>query len=128
MTTETIETAADEITEEQVLAIIREVLPEAPAHVDQTGGGTATVFIGTPRTEPDYGERYWLGIGPGWCASRHWRAGEGRFQLGDLYVGPDDCGERPFRTVHTLGDLRAALIAQRDAGDWRPSEWETVQR
>jgi hypothetical protein len=61
----------------------------ANAHVEQTGGGVATIFAGPTYEEPDYGTRYAVCAGPG-------RYGPPNVaDTTDFYVGPDDDGGNP---------------------------------
>lgn len=90
----------DTVTAEQVREAVHAAAPEAPVHVWQTGGSTATVFVGT--ANPDT-QRYWLAIGPGsYDWGEPWRSD---FYLGDLYVGPDDDGEADPVEIHELEQL-----------------------
>lgn len=63
---------------------LRKVIPDIAIHVEQTGGGTATIYVG-PVGDDD---RYWLAIGPG---AYHWHAPwDSTFHLEELAVGPDN--------------------------------------
>jgi len=113
------------IHEDEILAIIEEIILGTAAYCEQTGGGCATIFVGDQRVpatadEDDEDEaRYLLAIGPGYFASAGWQ--DGTFDLGDLYVGPDDAsGEFDAWTVSTVDELRAAVeYWATHAPDWR---------
>jgi hypothetical protein len=64
------------------------------AYVEQTGGGTATIYVGEA-TEDEHGDRRFpCAVGPGWFEGPGWTLGGGHNH--DLYVGPDnDTGELP---------------------------------
>jgi hypothetical protein len=64
------------------------------AYVEQTGGGTATIYVGEA-TEDEHGDRRFpCAVGPGWFEGPGWTLGRGHNH--DLYVGPDnDTGELP---------------------------------
>lgn len=64
------------------------------ALVEQTGGGTATIFAGGLRED---GERYKAAAGPGYFAGPDWTLG--RAVRGDFFIGPDDQGEAPVTTI-----------------------------
>lgn len=61
------------------------------ATVEQTGGGTATIYAGGIRQEEGYGDRYAAVAGPGWFEGPGWT--QGRASTEDFYVGPDDYGD-----------------------------------
>ena len=103
----------------QIRDVIHEVVPEAPVIVEQTGGGTATMYVGTPRPSdnPDREGRYWLSIGPGaYDWPRPWLS---TFYLGDgaTSIGFDDDGESNGAFPDTLAELREAVEALRDEQD-----------
>lgn len=62
-----------------------------PAYTAQTGGGTATIHIGTARRDAHGNPRYLMLAGPGSFDGPGWTNPKGA--AGDLYVGPDDDGE-----------------------------------
>lgn len=64
-----------------------------PAHVAQTGGGTATIYAGLPAPDVNGDERYPVIAGPGSFAGPGWTRGVA--DTGDFYIGPDDDGETP---------------------------------
>jgi hypothetical protein len=72
-----------------ILAAVAAADPTLAAYVEQTGGGCATVYVGTP----DADGHYLAAIGPG---SFDWSdANASQFYPNDLYIGPDDCGTAP---------------------------------
>lgn len=58
-----------------------------PAFVQQTGGGTATIYAGDRIPDPDFDEIYEAAAGPGWFTDATWSQGYGLKT--DFYVGPD---------------------------------------
>lgn len=83
-----------------------------PAYVEQTGGGCATVYVGTPFEDESGDLRYPVLVGPGWFASPGWRNGFG--DTAELAVGPDDDGESdPWCSTpeHTDEDVLNAVLA-----------------
>ena len=94
------------ITAAEIRDAIAAILPECPVTVEQTGGGTATMYVGTyPGDKPDGDRgRFWLAIGPGsydwtepWQSSFHWS---------EVCIGPDDDGESDaFAYVETIAEL-----------------------
>lgn len=89
-----------EVTGAQIIAAIHAAAPEAPAVVEQTGGGTATVIVGT--TDPETG-RGWLSVGPGWY---HWsRPLESGFELDGMSIGPDNEESSDSAFVEQLDDI-----------------------
>lgn len=96
------------ITAEQVRAAVHAADPEAPVEVLQTGGGCATVFVGTP-TGPD--QRYWLSIGPGsYDWGEPWKSD---FYLEDMSIGHDDNGESGSTIIDELEQITAYMAARR---------------
>lgn len=69
----------------------------APTYVEQTGGGTATIYCGTP----DDDGYYLLAIGPG--EYDYEDASGSRFDLSETVVGTD--GEYDYEEVTNLDDL-----------------------
>lgn len=69
------------------------------AYVEQTGGGTATIFAGELRsverkaiTGVVVTEDRWQAVaGPGWFEGPGWTNARG--DVSDFYIGPDDDGE-----------------------------------
>lgn len=103
------------VTAEGIAGMIRARFPGAPVTCEQTGGGTATVYVGRPgQDDPwsgaDPSEPFaWLAIGPGrydWSASML-----STFVLSDLFIGPDDAsGEgRPNMPTGEYVGSREAL-------------------
>lgn len=88
------------------------------AYVEQTGGGTATIYAGHTFVESDYGTRYAALAGPGWFEGPGWTIARG--YAADFYVGPDDEGDaNPWEpNLSTLVDedptdsVEAAIAAQ----------------
>jgi hypothetical protein len=95
------------VTGRQVLAAIAEAT-DRPAYVEQTGGGTATIYVGKPGDGAfNEWDRYAAAIGPG---TFNWTDPDAStFYLGDLYVGPDDMGEAGGWTCTTLADVTEAV-------------------
>lgn len=60
------------------------------AYVEQTGGGTATIYAGARWHEEGWGDRWAAIAGPGWFDGPNWT--QGRAHADDFYVGPDDDG------------------------------------
>jgi hypothetical protein len=115
--------AGNIVTEGQLLAIITDVAPELPAYCTQTGGGCATIYLGEQinvfptDAETEY-PHYLAALGPGWFTDSSWT--EGRFDLGDLYLGPDDFGEsNDHVTITSVEQFREALIEFLTKPDWR---------
>lgn len=82
------------------------------AHVEQTGGGCATIFAGPLQIEHD---RYSAVAGPGWFLGPGFS--RARAEPGDFYVGPDDGGETTPLTVTTTDPhVIAGLIAAQVTG------------
>lgn len=84
---------------------IREARPREIVTVHQTGGGTATLYVGAP----DARSRFALAIGPGSYDWRHpW---ESWFELSETAVGPDDDGATvPVYPVTFAGIVHTATI------------------
>lgn len=120
--------SVESVSAERLLEIVREELPECPAYCEQTGGGCATLFLGTARgmdpTPPserdapdDDDPRYWLAIGPG---AYDWGdPSRSEFSYAELYVGPDDMGDLDSLTVESEQEFREALRHFRSIPDWR---------
>jgi hypothetical protein len=102
---------------------------QVPAYVEQTGGGTATIYAGWwfMNQEPQYrwedGERIQVDAesvprfpaiaGPGWFEGPGWT--KGRATVDDFYIGPDDDGEADPVTATrdwTERDAAAAIARQ----------------
>lgn len=85
---------------------IQELRPECPVTVEQTGGGCATVYVGT------YGEdgRAWLAIGPG---SYEWTdPWASAFDApDDVCVGPDDDGQGYVQYPDSAADIARMVDA-----------------
>jgi hypothetical protein len=58
-----------------------------PAYVEQTGGGCATIMVGTP----DADENFPVLAGPGWFVGPGWTLGRGTWE--EFCWGRDDQGE-----------------------------------
>lgn len=99
----------DPVSEPEVsAAAIRDAIlalaPDAPIICEQTGGGTATIYVG----EADAAHRYAVAIGPGsydWTDS--WSS---TFDLGDTAVGPDDDGEAEATYPETVEAIAEAAV------------------
>lgn len=77
------------------------------AYTEQTGGGTATIYAGTPVHEEGWGDRYPAVAGPGYFAGPGWTHGTGT--KGEFCVGPDDDGvANPIFSDDTWTEQRAA--------------------
>jgi hypothetical protein len=104
-----------------VVCLLRQHYIEA--HVWMTGGGTATIYAGTPRQDENGDKRYPAVAGPGWfevpakldgpLESRHWYA-EPRGMTVEFVVGPDDDGESTptYVSLNATEENVAHLIAQ----------------
>lgn len=101
-----------EINFDRVVEILR-TTHSVTAYVEQTGGGTATIYAGPTREEEDWGTRYAAVAGPGWFAGPGWTEGRGIAE--DFYIGPDDEGYEMPVVAGEVGayteDKIAALIA-----------------
>lgn len=87
------------VTAAQIREAVHRAAPEAPVVCHQTGGSTATVFVGTPNAD----QRYWLSIGPGsYDWSDEWKSD---FFLDGLSIGHDDDGETESAFVDELIDI-----------------------
>lgn len=81
----TTETESAVVTGGEILAAVRAAGVTAPAYVEQTGGGTATVYVGEPDDDTGW---YPVAIGPG---SFNWGDANGsEFGAAELFVGPDE--------------------------------------
>lgn len=103
------------VTAAQVIAAVHDGWPEIECTTMQTGGGTATVYVGPPDDSGDDGTRFPYAIGPGsynWCDPSR-----SLFNWDDLYAGPDDDGQDAYayRAVTCPNDVRAYFAAARDA-------------
>lgn len=81
--------------------------PTTVVHVEQTGGGCATIYVGEYNAEG----RAWLALGPGsYDYGRPWAS---TFLLGEeaTCIGPDDDGEADVVYVNTLAEITAAVAA-----------------
>lgn len=99
-------TATREVTAAAIRDAIRAQNPGVAIRCDQTGGGTATIYLG----EVDRDGRYCVAIGPGsYDWSDPWAS---VFDLGDTAVGPDDMGEvRPDYPATLAGIAAAASLS-----------------
>ena len=88
----------------QVLAAIAEAT-SLPAYIEQTGGGTATIYVG----EKDSDDRYAVVIGPGRFGG-YADPSRSDFLLGDLWIGPDDNGDDMTKVIgaNTLEEVTTA--------------------
>lgn len=79
--------------------------------VEQTGGGTATIYIGPTFTDEHGDTRYTLMAGPGWFDGPGWTLPAAH--LGEFTFGPDDDGSTDPYSVDgpiTYRDLAARII------------------
>jgi hypothetical protein len=87
------------------------------AYVEQTGGGTATIYAGELKArgkgaaigaEKVFDDDRWdASAGPGWFAGPGWTRGRGGTE--EFYVGPDDDGEAdPVAADESWDEQRAA--------------------
>jgi len=127
----------NEIDMEKICDILKEDY-KIPAYVEQTGGGTATIYAGElkPVTREsvawypasgaegpdqevvdgkirvDHGtvteEKYAAVAGPGWFRGPGWQHGVG--ELNDFYIGPDDDSTENFMTSPGLTEHDVARI------------------
>lgn len=92
------------ITAFEILHVLRTTVT-LPCFVDQTGGGTATIYIGYKG--PD--GRYTLALGPG---SYDWAYPDlSSFYMEDLTMGPDTEAQEVTDcvTIHSLEDVRIGV-------------------
>lgn len=104
------------VTAAQIRDAIALAAPEAPISVEQTGGGTATIYVGTctnPRPDDLRDLRFWLAVGPGVYDWREPWASD--FLLDDTCIGSDDDGESPVLYFSNLEQV-TAYVAGRLAG------------
>lgn len=85
------------------------------AYVEQTGGGTATIYAGFRYTDAAGDERWAACAGPGWFlpdpdTGHPWAFGRAR--IDDFYVGPDDEDAAPTPAAVTNEAAAAAAIVQ----------------
>lgn len=93
-----------------IRAVVFATLPECPVTVEHTGGGTATMYLGTRDRETG---RAWLSIGPGAYDVCHpW---DSTFWFGDdaTSIGPDTEDGLPSSYPETLSQLVAYLMGAR---------------
>lgn len=96
-----------------------------PAYVEQTGGGCATIYAGTPQSWPDqYGDRrYAAAAGPGWFEGPAWTKGRGHTD--EFYFGPDDDGDTDGDSVPDkaqppqIAQMIAGVVRDVEARRWR---------
>lgn len=81
-----------------------------PAYVEQTGGGTATIYAGTTAKDEDGDERWTAAAGPG---AYGWGRDEISWgNLAEFCVGPDDNGEAGYVDVADIGCRTEADVAK----------------
>jgi len=96
-----------------------------PGRVEQSGGNTATIYLGDGTREANedgYG-RWVLLIGPGWFEGSWWTQGRGA--VGDLVLGPDDQGECPIEEPSSQDEvitMAAAAYRRILAGPTSPDQ------
>jgi hypothetical protein len=99
---------------------------DVEAYVEQTGGGTATIYAGkqADHEEPRYvwrdgvreqvGTETWARFpviaGPGWFEGPGWS--KGRADTGDFTIGPDDDGESDDIFTASDADNEATVAAE----------------
>lgn len=89
-----------------MIAAIGEITSEK-VYVEQTGGGTATIYIGPVWQDDEGYDRQTLMIGPG---SFDWGSpNDSQFSFGEVCVGPDDDGETDPIYVSNMDELRDAV-------------------
>lgn len=91
-----------EVDMDKIVSIVRDDYG-IPAYVEQTGGGTATIYAGPTHHEDGWGTRHAAAAGPGWFAGPHWTKGRGI--VSDFFVGPDDDGSGDFADLATDSPL-----------------------
>jgi hypothetical protein len=99
----------DEINLETVATLIRHQLPAVKCYVEQTGGDTATIYLGEPYTFGAHGDQAVPVLaGPGWFAGEGWT--NGRTTVLDFTVGYDQ---------DQVGHVEAAISYEAVAADER---------
>lgn len=102
---------------------------DAPAYIEQTGGGTATLYIGATRAAIGFDAdepRYRLAAGPG---SFDWGDSDrSTFYASDLYIGPDDDGSDldQHREPQSLPAVTRAVRDLLAEPDWRIARYGTA--
>jgi hypothetical protein len=81
------------------------------AYVEQTGGGTATIYAGPTHMEDGYGKRFAAIAGPGWFEGPAWTGGRG--YMDDFYVGPDTEDQDTYTTLDGVDPALAEVTAAR---------------
>lgn len=81
-----------------------------PAYVEQTGGGTATIYAGVPYKDDEGDQRFPAVAGPGWFTEPGWRGG--RSTLYEFSIGPDDDGESGSIMPAYVGALDHDAVAR----------------
>lgn len=87
---------------------------DIPAYVEQTGGGTATIYAGVPYTDSEGNRRFPALCGPGWFDGPGWTHAHATTH--DLYIGPDDDGEseyhitKPGTTEQDIARITAEFV------------------
>lgn len=106
-----------QISLDKIVAHLKDTFDIA-AYVEQTGGGTATIYAGPTQDEPGWGDRYAAVAGPGWFngPGRTEGTGDSRY----FFIGPDDDGSAeatiladfvtPTTTAHAAETIAAACI------------------
>jgi hypothetical protein len=89
------------------------------AHVEQTGGGTATLFAGPTHLDDAGDPRFAACAGPGWFAGASGIDGPAVADLAEFYIGPADPESFDNDTVEpnttdptALADIIADVVAR----------------
>lgn len=121
----------DEIIGADVLLLaLKAEHPDVPAYVEQTGGGTATLYIGTKfGDDTESGGNYPVVAGPG---SYNWSNGNhSTFSWEEFVVGPDDYGVQNPDFPKSIEEFVAAVTKwlAYDAERWQcPKCGEQIRR
>lgn len=83
------------------------------AYVEQTGGGTATIYAGESFTDKHGDPRHPVLAGPGWFDGPAWTQPHG--DPTDFYIGPDDDGESDISEIEVAPTVTEEQAAERIA-------------
>lgn len=96
---------AEQLNLDEVVRILKD--KGIDAYVEQTGGGTATIFAGNQFIDGYGTNRYQACAGPGWFEGPNFT--EARADTSEFYVGPDDDGvAEPVDADASWDEARAA--------------------